>query len=228
MAPSTARQIVDNPAPVQGRGALREQQVSWRDRMSDYLREKLGAREARRIMTLVDVSPAAALFAGNEARIAYNEGNPAAAGAMMAASVLPVPARRGAGRVAQEVIEEAPAVVNRLYSARLLGPEYKPGDVLPAYGQRNISSPLELDDLMESGFMRAREGSKKGAQKYFTMTDEPLPPAGNRGGLVVRVPSGKIPDGRAVSAKDVELWDAQNEAWVPVQSDRARAIRQSR
>ena len=103
-----------------------------------------------------------------------------------------------------------PRVVNRMYSEKIGGPEYKPGDTLPAYGVRNIFRAAELDDIVSSGFMRPPPGGKKGQQKYFTMTDRQVPSAGNQQSLHVRVPSNRIPQGRAVRAKDVEIWD--NEA----------------
>jgi hypothetical protein len=103
-----------------------------------------------------------------------------------------------------------PRVVNRMYSEKIGGPEYKPGDTLPAYGVRNIFRAAELDDIVRSGFMRPPPGGKKGQQKYFTMTDRQVPSAGNQQSLHVRVPSNRIPQGRAVRAKDVEIWD--NEA----------------
>jgi hypothetical protein len=103
-----------------------------------------------------------------------------------------------------------PRVVNRMYSEKIGGPEYKPGDTLPAYGTRNIFRAAELDDIVSSGFMRPPPGGKKGQQKYFTMTDRQVPSAGNQQSLHVRVPSNRIPQGRAVRAKDVEIWD--NEA----------------
>ena len=103
-----------------------------------------------------------------------------------------------------------PRVVNRMYSEKIGGPEYMPGDTMPAYGTRNIFRAAELDDIVSSGFMRPPPGGKKGQQKYFTMTDRQVPSAGNQQSLHVRVPSNRIPQGRAVRAKDVEIWD--NEA----------------
>lgn len=100
-----------------------------------------------------------------------------------------------------------PRVVNRMYSEKIGGPEYMPGDTLPAYGTRNIFRPAELDDIVSSGFMRPPPGGKKGQQKYFTMTDRQVPSSANQQSLHVRVPSNRIPQGRAVRAKDVEIWD---------------------
>jgi hypothetical protein len=67
-----------------------------------------------------------------------------------------------------------------------------------------------LDDIVSSGFMRPPPGGKKGQQKYFTMTDRQVPSAANQQAMHIRVPSSRIPQGRAVRAKDVEIWD--NEA----------------
>ena len=103
-----------------------------------------------------------------------------------------------------------PRVVNRMYSEKITGPEYMAGDTLPAYGTRNIFNPAEIDDIVRSGFMLPSPKGKKGNQKYFTMTDAQVPSAGNRQGIQVRVPSNRIPQGRPVRAKDVEIWD--NEA----------------
>jgi hypothetical protein len=107
-----------------------------------------------------------------------------------------------AGAIGDRVL--GPKVTNRMYSEKIAGPEYAPGDTLPAYGTRNIFSSDELDDIVRSGFMLPRPNS---TQKYFTMTDAQVPSAGNRQGLHVRVPSSRIPKGRAVRAKDVEIWD---------------------
>lgn len=114
-------------------------------------------------------------------------------------------AAKATGAIGDKVL--GPKVVNRMYSEKIAGPEYGPGDTLPAYGTRNIFSETELDDIVRSGFMLPPPNKK---QKYFTMTDRQVPPAGNRQGVHVRVPSNRIPQGRAVRAKDVEIWD--NEA----------------
>jgi hypothetical protein len=99
-----------------------------------------------------------------------------------------------------------PRVTNRMYNEKIGGPEYNPGDTLPAYGVRNIFRPAELDDIVSSGFMLPPPGKQ---QKYFTMTDRQVPSTGNQQSLHVRVPSNRIPQGRAVRAKDVEIWDKE-------------------
>jgi len=95
-----------------------------------------------------------------------------------------------------------------MYSDKIGGPQYKPGDTLPAYGVRNIFRPAELDDIVSSGFMRPPpDRARNTTRKYFTMTDRQVPSTGNQQSLHVRVPSNRIPQGRAVRAKDVEIWD---------------------
>lgn len=108
---------------------------------------------------------------------------------------------------------EAPPVVNRLYSERIGGPEFKPGDKLPAYAHRNIFNKDELQSIIDDGFMLPPSGRRN---KYFTMSDEPLPKPGNREGIAIRVPSEKVPFDRAVAARDVELWDNALGAWRPL------------
>lgn len=124
------------------------------------------------------------------------------------------------GRVGRQVVRRAntpstPSVTNRMYSEKILGPEYKPGDALPRYGYRNISTPAELDDIAKSGYMRSAPGRK--ANKYFTMSDRDTPSAGNRSAKpVVRVPSDRIPQGSPVRSRDVQLWDDATESWKPI------------
>jgi hypothetical protein len=104
-----------------------------------------------------------------------------------------------------------PRVTNLMYSDKIGGPQYKPGDTLPAYGVRNIFRPAELDDIVSSGFMRPPpDRARNTTRKYFTMTDAEVPSAANQQAMHIRVPSNRIPQGRAVRAKDVEIWD--NEA----------------
>ena len=108
---------------------------------------------------------------------------------------------------------EAPPVVNRLYSERIGGPEFKPGDELPAFAHRNVFSKAELQSIIDDGFMLPPSGRNN---KYFTMSDAPLPKAGNREGIAIRVRSDKVPFDRAVAARDVELWDNAAGAWKPL------------
>lgn len=124
------------------------------------------------------------------------------------------------GKIVRQVVRRAnapstPSVTNRMYSEKIMGPEFKPGDALPKYGYRNISTPAELDDIARSGYMRPAPGKKP--NKYFTMSDAEAPSAGNRGAKpVVRVPSDRIPQGSPVRSRDVQVWDNATESWKPI------------
>ena len=123
------------------------------------------------------------------------------------------------GKIAKQVVKRAnvpstPSVTNRMYSEKIGAPEYKPGGNLPKYGQRNVQTAAELDDIARSGYMRPAPGKK--ANKYFTMTDEELPPMGNRERRVVRVPSGRIPEGSPVRSRDAQLWNNATQSWKPI------------
>ena len=120
--------------------------------------------------------------------------------------------------VGQYIAKEAdlltrPKVVNRLYNDKIGGPEYAAGDVSKKYGVRNVFSPQELEDIKSSGYMRPRQAMGTGKQpkqsKYFTMTDEPK-------GQTIRVPSDKIPKGRAVRREDVEVFNKQTGEYEPL------------
>lgn len=119
---------------------------------------------------------------------------------------------------------EAPITRNRLYSDKIMGPEYQAGDVLPKYGMRNISGPDELQDIIDSGFVRAR---KEGGAKYYTMTDAEVPSAGNAnaGKPIIRIQSGKIPDGRAARAEDVEVWNNNTQSWEKLIPEQGGGVR---
>lgn len=124
------------------------------------------------------------------------------------------PATRNAPEpVAPTATPVAPPVMNRLYNEGIGGPEFKPGDKLPAYAHRNIFNKDELQSIIDDGFMLPPSGR---TNKYFTMSDDPLPKPGNREGIAIRVPSEKVPFDRAVAARDVELWDNALGAWRPL------------
>ena len=189
--------------------------------VGDMLREAALARDAGDTETAAMleslVAPvAAAGFIPEAGALAVN----AARKGLRAARGAPL---RGALTEAAEDLTLRPEVVNRLYNERILGPEYQPGDALPAYGYRNISNPDEIRALLESGYMLPPEGR---TGKYFTMSDREVPAEGNIGAgkPILRVHSSKIPQGRAVSADDVELWDDPTSSWMRVRdaADRFR------
>jgi hypothetical protein len=123
------------------------------------------------------------------------------------------------GKIGRQVVKRAnapsaPSVTNRMYSEKIGAPEYKPGDALPKYGYRNVSTAAEVDDIARSGYMRPAPDKK--ANKYFTMTDAEMPSTGNRKARVVRVPSDRIPQGSPVRSRDAQLWDNATESWKPI------------
>lgn len=111
--------------------------------------------------------------------------------------------------------DAAPSVTNRLYSDKIGGPEYGRTDAWPAYAQRNVQSQNEIDAIIRDGFMLPPSGSGR-TNKYFTMTNNPNPPAGNRQGRVLRVRSENVLSSRAVRASDIEIWDNAAGAWKPL------------
>jgi hypothetical protein len=148
-------------------------------------------------------------------RIGYGRGT-ASDVVQAAAPAVPFGVGKVAGRIARGLSEAAPAVVrNRMYSEKLLGPEYAAGDTLPSYGFRNVSSPAEVDDIIQSGFMRP---TKEGGPKYFTMSDKPH---GNPANLtvnkpVLRVDSQNIPKNSPVRAEHVMIWDPVSQRFVSI------------
>lgn len=128
------------------------------------------------------------------------------------------PVGRLAGKAGKAIANKVdmlrrPKINNRLYNEKIGGGEYKPGDTSKAYGGRNVFSPKEIDDIIESGYMRPRQtlgprGKAPKQDKYFTMTDEP--------NQTLRVASDKIPKGRAVSRKDIEMYDKESGTYKPL------------
>ena len=131
------------------------------------------------------------------------------------------------GKIAKQVVKRAnvpstPSVNNQMYYESLRdlmkGKNYKPSDVLPKYGQRNITSAAELDDIARSGYVRPPPKTRSGRpNKYFTMTDTEVPSAANsRVKPVIRVPSDRIPEGSPVRRSDVQLWNNATQSWKPI------------
>ena len=129
--------------------------------------------------------------------------------------VAPAIVGKGIGRVVRSVNRAAPpAVRNRLYNERLMGPEYVATDNLPAYGFRNVSGPDEVSDIIQSGYMRP---TKEGGGKYFTMSDKELGNPANLGSKpVLRVDSKNIPINSPVRAEHVMIWDSASQRFVPI------------
>lgn len=125
------------------------------------------------------------------------------------------------GKVAKGMLraagaEAAPAVTNRLYNASVFRPEHAVTDAaLPRYGFRSLGNPGELEDIVQSGYMRARPGARTNS-KYFSMTDNPMGLGDNvrADKPTIRVKSEHIPEGSPVRRQHVELWDKPSETWV--------------
>ena len=62
---SPVTQAAMEPAPFVGRGEIRPEPVSWRDRMKDVLSGYLGRHNAEMAMQLIDFTPIGAAFMGN-------------------------------------------------------------------------------------------------------------------------------------------------------------------
>ncbi|MFY8212689.1 MAG: hypothetical protein ACOVLB_08500 [Candidatus Nanopelagicus sp.] len=108
-----------------------------------------------------------------------------------------------------------PVVSNKLYSPKIGTAPYPAGSTQQAFNVRGVRGPEEIADLLGTGYMNpkpfAKPGSTKSTSKYFTHTDEPKDIPGYH--ATVRVPSSKTPSGRAVSAKDVEVFDRNTGTW---------------
>lgn len=133
-------------------------------------------------------------------------------------ALLAGPIGRLAGKATKAIANKVdmlrrPKVTNRLYSEKIGGAEYKPGDVSKKYGGRNVFDAKEIEDIKQSGYMRPRQtpgprGKPAKDSKYFTMTDEP--------NQTLRVASDKIPKGRAVRREDVEIFDEATGTYKPL------------
>jgi len=180
--------------------------------------ERDAAREANRVLANVEEITGLKALENSAKRILYGNGT---TGDYATVGVAAIPAAGGvvAKRALKRTLNPAisPSVTNRLYSEKLLAPEFKPNSPnLPKYGYRNVSSSAEIDDIARSGYMRAAPGKKP--NKYFTMSDAETPSAGNMGPKpVLRVRSDRIPEGSPVRRQDVEQWDNTSKAWKPVQ-----------
>lgn len=117
------------------------------------------------------------------------------------------PGRAAASAIAKGVSKLAnkaevfmrPKVQNSLYA------EIPGGTRSGQYAVRNVRSPEEIEAIKESGYMLPKEGGKQ--QKYFTQTDNMRTNNSFGDNSVIRVPVDKVPANRAVSRKDVEMYN---------------------
>lgn len=111
--------------------------------------------------------------------------------------------------------KSAPSVNNKLYGDKIGSSSHSQGSTEKAYNVRGVRSAKEIDDIKSSGFMNpspnTKAGSRKSSTKYFTHTDTPKDIEGYH--ATVRVPSSKTPVGKAVSSKDVEVYNRTSKSW---------------
>ena len=122
-------------------------------------------------------------------------------------------AASGIAKGAKNLINEAelfmrPKVKNSLYA------EIPGGTRSGQYAVRNIRSPEEIEAIKESGYMLPKEGGKQ--QKYFTQTDNIRTNNAFGDNSVIRVPIDKVPANRAVSRKDVEMYNRDSDKFEPL------------
>ena len=77
------------------------------------------------------------------------------------------------------------------------------------YAVRNIRGPEEIEAIKSSGYMLPKEGARQ-TQKHFTQTDNMGTKNAFGKNSVIRVPIGKVPSDRAVSRKDVEIYNRES------------------
>ena len=121
------------------------------------------------------------------------------------------PGKAAAGAIAKGVSKLAnkaeifmrPKVENSLY------PNIVDGKLSGQYAVRNVRSPAEIKSIKESGYMLPKKDGKQ--KKYFVQTDDMPSGIGPVSSIShIRVPIDKVPANRAVSRKDVEMYNPEN------------------
>ena len=84
-------------------------------------------------------------------------------------------------------------------------------------------SPDELADALKTGRFNVPKGgtkfSKGDMRKWWSAADEEGifgRPWARTGSVTVRMPAGKLPKGRAASAKHAEAYDPATKSWLPL------------
>lgn len=113
-----------------------------------------------------------------------------------------------------------PKVENSIYA------EMPGGKPSGKYAVRNVRGPEELEAIKESGYMLPKEGGKQ--QKYFTQTDNMRTESNAfKDNSVLRVPIEKVPKNRAVSRKDVEMYNPDKGEFEPLKKGGLTASRRA-
>ena len=189
---------------------------SFREEFESFLRRNKIV-PAGNVSDAASIASLTGIFGPNEAYRGYRRGE-IVAPTIDAISTLAPAALKGIAKIAKPLSSKASDLVsNRLYSEKIMGPEYALDDAnIPQWAHRNVFSKGELEDIIKSGFMRPSPKAKGGNSKYFTMSDDPLPKASNRRGVSLRVNRNAIPEGQPVDARFVEIWDDASERFKPV------------
>jgi len=130
-------------------------------------------------------------------------------------------AARDAGRSVYNAADMAmrPRVENKLIEPLLGSAKRRLAESEEKYAQRFIRDPKELEDIIKSGYVRAEPGAAS-QRKFFSKTAPDNPDAvwdaakaGNQ--RSIRVPLDKVPEGRAVRKKDVQLQNQETGEYEP-------------
>jgi hypothetical protein len=103
-APSADVADLLDPTGIVGRGRLESRETSWREKLEDKLAVRFGRRNAEQMIQVLDYTPLAGAFVGNEAALAVRKGKRGEAAANVALAALPLP---GAGKAAKKVAKAA-------------------------------------------------------------------------------------------------------------------------
>jgi hypothetical protein len=196
-APSTDVADLLDPTDIVGRGRLESRETSLREKLEDKLAVRFGRRNAEQVMQVLDFTPLAGAFVGNEAALAVRKGKRGEAAANVALAALPLP---GAGKAAKKVAKAAAPRPETLRGAdspfmvstrRPTAPNFSAygnpdEELLVQTGEALRAAPVAFEKnmamLAEEPFMRGMEGAsaedvyseglRRGADNLkFIMTD---------------------------------------------------------
>ena len=106
-APSADVADLLDPTDIVGRGRLESRETSLREKLEDKLAVRFGRRNAEQMIQVLDYTPLAGAFVGNEAALAVRKGKLGEAAANVALAALPLP---GAGKAVKKVAKGVKSV----------------------------------------------------------------------------------------------------------------------
>ena len=106
-APSADVADLLDPTGIVGRGRLESRETSLREKLEDKLAVRFGRRNAEQMIQVLDFTPLAGAFVGNEAALAVRKGKRGEAAANVALAALPLP---GAGKAVKKVAKGVKSV----------------------------------------------------------------------------------------------------------------------